>query len=100
MKPDGSQVFHVTHDEAGNSLAGSLKHWLSDQSWSQVRKLLASRRVQVNGNLCLDEGRRLTAGEVVKVLAYSQPLPPREEDVKIRFLDAHVVVVEKPSGKV
>lgn len=98
MKPDGSQVFHVTDDEAGNSLAGSLKHWLSDQSWSQVRKLLASRRVQVNGNLCLDEGRRLTAGEVVKVLAHSQPLPPREDDVKIRFLDAHVVVVEKPAG--
>ena len=98
MKPDGSQVFHVAADAAGSSLAGALKQWLAGQSWSQVRRVLSGRRVQVNGNLCVDEGRRLTEGEVVKVLAHGLAPPPREDDVEIRYLDTHVVVVEKPAG--
>src|SRR5205814_1373158 len=34
----------------------------------------------------------------VKLIEHSLPPPPREEDVKIRYLDQHVVVVEKPAG--
>ena len=98
MKPDGSQVFHVREAEVGQSLVGALKRWLHDSSWGQVRKLVGGRRVQINGNLCLDEGRRLTEGEVVKLLPHAMAAPPREEDVKIRYVDAHVVVVEKPAG--
>lgn len=97
-KPDGSQVFHVTPAEVGQTLLGALKQWLGDLSWNQTRRLLAGRRVQVNGNLCLDEGRRLTAGEVVKVFAQALAAPPREDDVRIVFLDQHLVVIEKPAG--
>ena len=92
MRPDGSQVIHVAESDVGRSLVQILRQRAPDQSWSQVRRLLSSRRVQVNGNLCLDEGRRLTAGEVIKILAHSQAPPPREDDVKIRYLDAHIVV--------
>ncbi len=35
---------------------------------------------------------------MVKVLAQAQALPPRDDDVRIRYVDAHVVVVEKPAG--
>lgn len=97
-RPDGSLVFHVASEQVGQTLVGALRRWLPDRSWSQIRKLVQSRRVQINGNLCLDEGRRLTEREVVKILAHSQALPPREDDVRIRHVDAHVVVVEKPSG--
>lgn len=52
----------------------------------------------VDGNLCLDEGRRLRGTEVVKVLAHPAAAPPQEHDVKLRYVDAHLVVVEKPAG--
>ncbi|MBI1902003.1 MAG: RluA family pseudouridine synthase [Planctomycetia bacterium] len=97
-KPAHEGVFHVEEAANGLTLAAFLRAQLSGKSWSEVRRLLRSRRVQVHGNLCLDEGRRLKAGDVVKVLAQSAAPVAREHDLRIRFLDAHVVVVEKPAG--
>jgi 23S rRNA pseudouridine1911/1915/1917 synthase len=98
MGENKSQVFHVEPRQANLTIAAALRIWLPGKSWSDVRRLLSSRHVTVNGNLCLDEGRRLKEKEVVKVLAQPAAAPPREEDVRIRFLDAHLVVVEKPAG--
>ena len=98
MKRDGSQVFHVAADESQTTLAALLRRRLPELSWNQARKLIHGRRVQIHGNLCVDEGRRLKEGEVVKVLPQAQALPPRDDDVRIRYVDAHVVVVEKPAG--
>lgn len=91
-------VFHVAADLVQKSLIQSLRVWLPDESWSGLRKLLAANRVQVNGNLCRDEGRRLKETDVVRVLAVPQAPPPKVDDVKIRYLDDQVVVVEKPAG--
>jgi 23S rRNA pseudouridine1911/1915/1917 synthase len=54
--------------------------------------------VQVNGTLCLDEARRLAAGDTVTV--WDQPLlkPADESDIRICRLDPHLVVVDKPAG--
>jgi 23S rRNA pseudouridine1911/1915/1917 synthase len=52
----------------------------------------------VNGNLCLDEGRRLKAGDVLHLFEQSQAKPPDLADVQIRFMDEHLVVIEKPAG--
>lgn len=98
MKPDGSQVFHVTEAEAGATLASLLRQRLTELSWNQVRKAIHGRRVLIHGNLCLDEGRRLKAGEVVKLLVQAQQTPPQDDDVRIVYMDAHLVVVEKPAG--
>jgi 23S rRNA pseudouridine1911/1915/1917 synthase len=95
---DGVRVFHVTDRESRATLVTALRQWLPDQSWRQLRRLVLSRRVQVNGNLCLDDGRRLAVGEVVRVLPHPQSPPPREDDIRIHFVDAHVVVVDKPAG--
>jgi 23S rRNA pseudouridine1911/1915/1917 synthase len=92
------QTYHVTLEEAGRTVAAVLRKRLPGTPWSQVQRLVRARHVMIDGNLCRDEGRRLKAGEVVKVIAHSLPPPPREEDVKIRYLDQHVVVVEKPAG--
>lgn len=54
--------------------------------------------MQLNGNLCLDSGRRLAEGDVIHAYSHPLALPPRETDVKIRSIDEHVVVVEKPTG--
>lgn len=98
MSDKDSRTFRVEPGLVNLTIAAALRQWLPGKSWSEVRRLLASRHVTVSGNLCVDEGRRLKEQEVVKVLAQPAAAPPREEDVRIRFLDAHLVVVEKPAG--
>src|SRR4051812_22615406 len=98
MPPPDVKVFHVTEEQAQQTLLTLLRQWLPNESWSKVRKLLQGRHVQINGNLCLDEGRRVKAKDVVRVLGQSQARPPKDADVKIRYIDQHVVIVEKPAG--
>ena len=62
------QTFHLTREHDGLTLAAALRRFLPDRSWSQVRKLIAGRRVQVNGNLCLDEERQVKSGDVVSII--------------------------------
>ena len=98
--PDKSatQTFHITAEEAGKTLAAVLRARLEGTPWSAVQRLVTSRRIMIDGNLCRDEARRLKRAEVVKVLEHPLPPPPKEDDVVIRYLDSQVVVVEKPSG--
>ncbi|HZZ27799.1 MAG TPA: RluA family pseudouridine synthase [Pirellulales bacterium] len=93
-----AQLFHLTPELENQTLGAALRHWLPKLSWSQVRKVIESRRIMVSGNLCVDAGRRLKSDEVVKLLSQPTAAPPRPDDVKVQYLDAHVVVVEKPSG--
>ena len=98
MKDNDSRLFRVEPGQVNLTVAAALRQWLPGKSWSDVRRLLSSRHITVSGNLCLDEGRRLKEQEVVKVLAHPAAAPPREEDVRIRYLDRHLVVIEKPAG--
>ncbi|MEX2176208.1 MAG: pseudouridine synthase [Pirellulaceae bacterium] len=90
--------FHLEAEHDGLALAQALKKLLEDRSWSQVRKLIGGRQVQVNGNLCLDEARRVKGGDVVKL--WNRPLakPADESDVRLVHLDQHLIVVQKPAG--
>jgi 23S rRNA pseudouridine1911/1915/1917 synthase len=93
-----NHLLRIAAEQDQIPLGTALKRGLEGHSWSQVRRLLELRHVQVNGNLCIDENRRLQAGDLVKVVSQSLPPPPKQNDVKLRFVDKHVVVVEKPSG--
>jgi 23S rRNA pseudouridine1911/1915/1917 synthase len=93
-----SQAFPVTAEHAGQTLAAALRRWLPGQSWSQVRQCTAGRRVLIDGALCLDAARRLREGQMVEVLAAPAPPPRQHAAVVLRHLDAHLVVVEKPTG--
>jgi len=95
---DAAVVFHASPEVAGRTVSAALRTWLPERSWSQVRQLVRSRRVTVNGNVCVDEGRRLAETDVVKLLEQSAPRPPDDQDVRLQYLDQHVVVVEKPAG--
>lgn len=97
-KAPSSDSFPVATDQVGATLAALLRSRDAGLSWSQAQQLIRSRRVLVNGNLCLDAGRRLTAGEVIKVLPYSAAPLPTDRDVRVRHLDAQLVIVEKPAG--
>jgi 23S rRNA pseudouridine1911/1915/1917 synthase len=98
MKKLESQTFRVTQEQANQTIGAALRHWLPGTSWSDVRRLLSLRHIMVSGNLCLYEGRRLADKEVVKLLSQPAAAPPKEDDVRIRYIDAHLVVVEKPAG--
>lgn len=86
--------------EAQMVLAALRSHLPDSLSWSAVKKILRARKVAIGGVLCIDEGRQVTPGETITVLEHSLPLPPTDEDVKVRYVDKELVVVEKPAGMV
>ena len=93
-----SQIFLISADQEGVTVAALLRQQLADHSWNQVRRVVETRRVRVGGDLCLDPARRLHEGETLELLAVPGPVPRPKEIIVLRHLDEHVVVVEKPSG--
>jgi 23S rRNA pseudouridine1911/1915/1917 synthase len=93
-----AEQFSTDSDTSGLTLAAALRKWLPGHSWSQVRQLVAGRRVQVDGEVVLDPARRLRGGQLVSVVSNPAPPPRRHEALVLRHLDTHLVVVEKPSG--
>lgn len=96
-------MVNVTNNVVDESLVGktilaALRAWQTNLSWKVARELLAARRVSVNGTTCQDEARRLSVGDVVGVLDKPSPKSPQHEAICIRYLDEHLVVVEKPAG--
>ena len=96
--PDAFKNYHAAAEHVGLTLVAALRKFLPGEPWSAVRRLVENRHVQINGNLCADEGRRLCEGDVVKVWDEPRDAPPAEEDITILFQDAHLIVVEKPAG--
>ena len=96
--PVPSQSFEVAAEQAGQTLAALLRVWLPGESWSQVRKRIAGRCVLLNGELWLDDARRLKAGDTVAILARPVAEPKLIDNLVIRHIDPHLVVIEKPSG--
>ncbi len=92
--------FTVSPQEAGHTLAKVLRSRLGGPSWTDVRKLIAARRVKVGDAICSDDARRLKENETVVLLEHPKPLPrvAHPDRLVIRHLDEHVVVVEKPAG--
>ena len=98
--PDPLVPFTVLPAEAGHTLAKVLRSRLGGPSWTDVRKLIAARRVQVGDAICSDDARRLKEGELVTLFDNPKPLPrsAHPDRLVVRHLDEHVVVVEKPAG--
>jgi 23S rRNA pseudouridine1911/1915/1917 synthase len=93
-----SNPFPITGDLVGQTLSAILRTRLPGRSWGEVRRLIETRHVRIDGELCLDPARRMREGCVVELLSRPAPRPHQQETVRLRHLDAHVVVVEKPSG--
>jgi 23S rRNA pseudouridine1911/1915/1917 synthase len=93
-----SSVFTVTSEEAGQTLAALVRQRMPGQSWNQVRRFIETRRVQISGQLCLDPARRLQENEVVEILDCPAPGLVRRQPLVIRYVDQHLIVVEKPAG--
>src|ERR1700712_3188945 len=94
----GEQPIHTRDAQAGQTLAALLRRVGGERSWADAKKLITGRHVQVNGNLCVDDTRRLKAGEGVKLFTHPRAAVPTTQDVKIRYIDNDLLVVEKPAG--
>ena len=94
--------FSVIAPESGHTLAKVLRSRLHERqpSWNDVRALIVGRRVKVGDSLCTDPARRLKEGEIIELLAkpVHRPRSATTEGLVVRYLDEHVVVVEKPAG--
>lgn len=99
MRPE-PRTFVATADQSGLTVLAALRQWLPGTSWSVVRKLLADRRIVVNGSLCVDEARRIDTGETVTVCGSQLPPPPCADDVRVVWLDQDVIIVDKPAGMI
>ena len=90
----------VDESQAGRTLADMARRVRPGLSWSDARALIDGRRVGLNGEVCRDPARRVKLGDTVALHAH----PPRPtaaetaDEITIRHLDPHVVVVEKPAG--
>jgi 23S rRNA pseudouridine1911/1915/1917 synthase len=90
--------FTIMAQEAGATLAAALRQRQPGRSWSQVRRLVQTRQVRLNGELWLDPARRLKEGDQVEILDRPLPKPRQWETIVIRHVDEHIVVAEKPAG--
>lgn len=98
MNEPEKQNYHVPEECAGWTLAAVLRRMRPGLSWSQARRLIHGRYVQVNGNLCMDDARRLKPGDVVALWREPRARPVRPEDIQLVYRDNHLVVVDKPAG--
>jgi 23S rRNA pseudouridine1911/1915/1917 synthase len=89
--------FTVMTEHVGKTVLAVMRIALPGESWSKLRQRLERSQVSVNAVLCLNEARRVEEGDVVQL--HDRPVAtPKPNDVEIVFIDAHVVVVTKPSG--
>jgi len=98
QNPDSFQLIHLDESDAGSVLERAIKKRLTDWSWGTVRESIRRRKVQVNGNLCLDPVRKVTPKDVIKLWNESLPKPIEANDIRIAYVDEFLVVVEKPAG--
>lgn len=92
------KTYHVREQNVGQPLSAMLRRIQAGKSWADVKRLVTSRFVQINGNLCTDETRRLKPGDIIRIAEHSLDKPPDEQQITIRYQDEHLVVVEKPAG--
>ncbi len=99
--PGGEHV--VPTELAGRPLDGIVRA-LFGVTWGNARKWIETGKVTVDGQVVLDHGRAVRAGVKV-VLTMNAPKRGRGarealdlDDSAIVFVDAHVVVVNKPAG--
>jgi len=92
------QTFTIPPALSNQTLAAALRTLLPNLSWSHAKRLITSRRIQVNGVLTLNDARRLSVGEAITILPESAQPVPTEHSVRLLHMDADLLVLDKPAG--
>jgi 23S rRNA pseudouridine1911/1915/1917 synthase len=90
------QKFTVGAGEHGQTLAAVLRKRLA-LPWTRARRLVERGKVTIAGAPARDGATRLRAGQAVAV-DEAAPTPATGPSVQIVYEDAHVVVIDKPTG--
>jgi 23S rRNA pseudouridine1911/1915/1917 synthase len=107
------RVFTVARAERGRSLAAVLRAHLH-LSLAAARKLIRAQKARLNGAVCVDPTRVVSAGQRLEVFLADDAAPGRSDrrgrghkpaskpaagpQASIRYADSHIVVVDKPPG--
>jgi 23S rRNA pseudouridine1911/1915/1917 synthase len=88
----------IDAQDVGGTVAAALRRRLAGKSWSDVKRFCATGKVRLDGEIVLDPASRVQAGQRLE-LRLTAPRPVNTPaGFRIAFEDAHVVVIEKPSG--
>lgn len=96
--PEGA--WQVAPEFIGKTVASALRELHGSLSWKQVRECIERRCVSINGVLCLDETRRVLAGDRLELAGKPGRKPDFKAAVQLCWLDDSVIVVEKPAGMI
>jgi 23S rRNA pseudouridine1911/1915/1917 synthase len=92
---------HAAADAAGERLDRLLVQRLPHLSRSRLQALIRAGSVMRNGEVVLDLGRRVKAGDTY-VVSVPPPEPaepePQAMALAIHYEDAHLIVIDKPRG--
>ncbi len=90
-------IWTVAEHEAGGTLAAFIRARL-DVSWNQAKQHVSTGKIFVDNESCNQVALRLRVGQAVSLrLRAPRPIDPAKQ-VRIVYDDAHVVVIDKPSG--
>ena len=90
--------FTLDEADAGTTIAACLRRRLPDRSWNDVRRLCESGKVRVDGVVATDPAARMRTGQTLSIEMNAPRPRPVVAGFGIVHDDAHVVVIEKPSG--
>ncbi|MFZ5897267.1 MAG: RluA family pseudouridine synthase [Myxococcota bacterium] len=97
--PKGPSSFGVSETEARTPLDRVLRQKLEGASWNQVRRMIETGKIKVDGSTVLDPTLLLRAGQLVEIVWNARrPDDRRLPSSTIVHVDSQVVVVEKPAG--
>lgn len=90
--------YKVSPENEGATLATIVRNLKPDLSWSRIKKLISQGHIKISNDVCLDPARRVRAAEEVELLVKPDGKALDKQEIVIRHLDEHLVVVEKPPG--
>jgi 23S rRNA pseudouridine1911/1915/1917 synthase len=95
------RAFEVPEELSGRALSAVVR-LVCEVSWAQAKRWVETGKVRVGGEIWTDGRRRVRGGEAVEVLpAAPSPRTAARRELErdlVHYVDAHVVVVNKPSG--
>ncbi len=92
------QTGHISEILAGQALDAAVRA-LFGLSWGRARDLIKRGKICVDGQVARDSRERVTLGSAIEFdPAARKVLPAMLADEALVYVDAHLVVVDKPAG--
>lgn len=87
----------VTPEQGGQTVAAVVRELLDGLPWSKARALCREGKVLLRGDTAADPAARVREGDEIVVLRAGRARP-RQPELELLYVDADVVVVDKPAG--